>query len=99
MWTTRSIRRCSQDELSRSYWPNGPLSNLVDSFWLYEGSPPQHQRERVLPTGCVELSINLRDNALHIYAPQTDNHVQHMQGPLIGGPRSRCFIMDTSNPA
>ena len=47
--------------------PKPPLSKFVDSFWLYEGQATQHKTERILPTGTLELVINLRQNELRFY--------------------------------
>jgi hypothetical protein len=40
--------------------PRPPLSGLVESFWLYDGYAPPHAMERVLPSGTIEIVINLR---------------------------------------
>jgi hypothetical protein len=40
---------------------------FVDNFWLYEGYEPEHKTERILPTGTLELVINLRQNELLFY--------------------------------
>lgn len=45
----------------RTYIPQPPLSDLVEMFWLYEGFA-QPAKERALPTGTVELVINLRND-------------------------------------
>ena len=43
------------------YWtagPSAPLAHLVDAIWVYRGYAPAHARERVLPSGTVELIIS-----------------------------------------
>ncbi|HEX8691955.1 MAG TPA: AraC family transcriptional regulator [Longimicrobium sp.] len=47
--------------LHRAVVPPPPLSELVALLWLYEGYAPPHARERLLPTGTVELVIDLRE--------------------------------------
>ena len=40
--------------------PRPPLSDFIELLWLFEKPTPSHGTERVLPTGTVELVINLR---------------------------------------
>lgn len=42
-----------------SYIPTPPLSNFVESFWHLEDWDLPHKQERVLPTGTMELVIDL----------------------------------------
>jgi AraC-like DNA-binding protein len=39
--------------------PRDPLGDFVDFFWTYEGYLPPHKRERLLPTGTMELVFRL----------------------------------------
>jgi hypothetical protein len=55
------------DTIFDFYKPQPPLSQFVDSFWLYEGDATQHDSERILPTGTLELVINLRQDELRFY--------------------------------
>lgn len=47
---------------SCAYIPNPPLSNFVDYFWYVEGWDLPHTRERLFPTGRMELVIDLSRN-------------------------------------
>jgi hypothetical protein len=55
------------DTLFNFYQPKPPLSKFVDNFWLYEGDPAENKTDRILPTGTLELAINLRQNELSFY--------------------------------
>jgi AraC-like DNA-binding protein len=55
------------DTVFNFYKPKPPLSKFVDNFWIYEGYEPEHKTERILPTGTLELAINLRQNELRFY--------------------------------
>ena len=57
-----------------TYHPQPPLADVVEQFWLYEGVPPAHARERRLPSGTMELVISLRDETLR------PDHKQSQQG-------------------
>ncbi|MGZ3340422.1 MAG: AraC family transcriptional regulator [Reyranella sp.] len=70
----------------RRHVPRSPLSEFVELLWLFESAAPSHVSERVLPTGTVELVINLREGAGSFDS-------------VIAGPHSRFFVLDTSQPS
>jgi AraC-like DNA-binding protein len=84
---------------SRFHIPSPPLSRFVTSFWLYEGPAPQHQRERLLPTGTTELVINLRANALHVAGRQQAERFTRHCGAIVCGPHSEYFVIDAAEKA
>lgn len=47
--------------------PAAPLSQFVEYLWLYEGLVPTHKKEKLLPSGTMELIIDLRDHPKHTY--------------------------------
>ncbi|MCI0691871.1 hypothetical protein L0337_07665 [candidate division KSB1 bacterium] len=66
-----------------TYIPQPPLSDFVEVFWLYEGFT-QPVKERALPTGTVELVINLRDDRLQVFDRRNADH--SFPGAMICGP-------------
>jgi AraC-like DNA-binding protein len=64
------------------YVPQSPLSNFVERFWYWKGHSVSHSRERILPTGTVELVIDLR-------GARTSRSV-------VSGPRSKSSIIERS---
>jgi hypothetical protein len=50
----------------RSYTPAPPLGDFIGRFWLCSDAPPD-PRERILPSGTIELVVNLRDDEIRIY--------------------------------
>lgn len=73
------------DTIFNFYKPKPPLSNFVDNFWLYEGHQETEQKiERILPTGTLELVINLRQNGLRFYdAAHSENSCY--SGAIVSG--------------
>jgi AraC-like DNA-binding protein len=63
--------------------PRGPLSEFVQSIWLYEGEAPEHARDRRLPTGGVDLIVSLRDHSIY---PDV----------VVSGPFTHAFTLDTA---
>ena len=69
------------------HFPGPPLSDFVEMLWLYEGFTISHTKERLLPTGTVDLVVNLRED-------QPD-----FRTPIVVGPHSEHSMLDTSHEA
>ena len=83
----------------RMYVPAPPLSDFVELIWLYEGYRQPHLKERVLPTGTVELVINLCDDVARVYDREKTDRFQTYPGSLVSGAHSRFFVIDTAEQA
>ena len=79
------------DTIFNFYKPKPPLSKFVDSFWLYEGYEPEQNTERILPTGTLELVINLRQNELRFYDAERPENCSHLSGAVVSGASGRGF--------
>jgi AraC-like DNA-binding protein len=77
----------------RTYTPGPPLDECVERFWLCSDTP-SHPRERILPSGTVELVINLSDDEIRIYAPLHPECPRRYSGAVVSGPYSGCFLID-----
>jgi hypothetical protein len=87
------------DTIFNFYKPKPPLSKFVDNFWLYEGYEPEHKTERILPTGTLELVINLRQNELRIYDAEGAENCYRLSGAVVSGASGRGFAPDTAEEA
>src|SRR5215510_8841876 len=67
------------------YQPKPPLSKFVDKFWLYESREARHKTGRILPTGTLELVINLRQNELRFYDAERPENCSRFSGAIISG--------------
>lgn len=83
----------------RTYVPTPPLAEFVESIWLYDGYAPPHAMERVLPSGTIEIVINLRGEPLRIYDLGASGQRECFQGPLVSGTYSEQFAIDTAQQA
>jgi AraC-like DNA-binding protein len=83
------------DTIFNFYKPKPPLSKFVDSFWLYEGNVPDQKTERILPTGTLELVVNLRQNELRFYAAERPD-CSRFSGAIVSGASGRSFAPDTA---
>lgn len=82
--------------LARSYVPASPLGDFVHSFWHSENPAPSHFKERILPTGTIELVINLHDDELRIYDAARPGYYRRFPGGLVSGTYGRFFVIDTA---
>jgi AraC-like DNA-binding protein len=87
------------DTILNFYKPKPPLSKFVDNIWLYEGYEPEHKTERILPTGTLELVINLRQNELLFYDVERSENCSRFSGAIVSGASGRGFAPDTSEAA
>jgi AraC-like DNA-binding protein len=85
--------------VARFRCPGPPLAGLVDRLWYFSGYSAPHARERALPTGTIELVINLRDDPMRIFRDETDVTGQQFRDAVVCGPQSGYFVLDTSSPA
>lgn len=83
----------------RTYIPRPPLSEFVELFWFYEGYDPPHARERVIPTGTMQLIFNLREDELRVYDRRDHHRFQSFGGALISGAHTEFVVIDAANQA
>jgi AraC-like DNA-binding protein len=84
------------DTIFNFYKPKPPLSKFIDNFWLYEGQEAEHKTERILPTGTLELVINLRKNELRFYDAERPENCSRFSGAVVSGAHGRGFAPDTA---
>ena len=96
------------DTIFDFYKPKPPLSKFVDNFWLYEGYGPEQkgeghvgsvrsqeeEGERILPTGTLELAINLRQNELRFYDAERPENCSRLSGAIVSGASGHGFTPD-----
>ncbi len=87
------------DTIFNFYKPKPPLSKFVDNFWLYEGYEAEHKTERILPTGTLELVINLRQNELLFYDAERPENCSNFSGAIVSGAHGRGLAPDTAEEA
>jgi AraC-like DNA-binding protein len=81
------------------YKPRFPLSNFVDSIWYFDGPMQSHKKDRMLPDGSMDLVINLVDDEIRVYHKERHDECRSFRGPVVGGPYSEAFVIDTAEQA
>jgi AraC-like DNA-binding protein len=77
----------------RSYTPGPPLGDFIGRFWLCSDKP-SHPRERILPSGTIEMVFNLCDDEIRIYGPAHHDRCTRFSGAVVSGAYSSFFVID-----
>jgi AraC-like DNA-binding protein len=75
-----------------------PLGEYVEYLWSLSDAPP-HQHERILPSGTLELVINLHEDEFRIYDPLQGGRCRRLAGAIVSGAYARHFVIDTREHA
>jgi AraC-like DNA-binding protein len=78
--------------------PVPALSPFVDHLWCLSDAP-MHQLERVMPSGTLELVINLAEDEFRIYDRDDPQRYTRFAGAMVSGAYSRYFVIDTREHA
>ncbi|QDT27318.1 transcriptional activator FtrA [Gimesia panareensis] len=82
---------------SRTRFKN-PLDRFVKCLWHSAGEHRDWQRERILPTGSVDLVFKLQeDRPVQVFDPAGEKALS-FSGATVSGAYSRHFALDTSRP-
>lgn len=74
------------------------LRPWVDKLWALRDAP-EHTRERILPSGTLELVINLHEDELRIYSASDGEVCRRLGGAIVSGAYDRFFGIDTREHA
>jgi AraC-like DNA-binding protein len=82
----------------RCYQPGSPLDGFVENLWSLSDAPP-HARERILPSGTLELVINLHEDEFRIYDTADSLAPKRLRGAIVSGTYRGPFVIDTEEHA
>ena len=71
--------------------PKPPLSKFVDSLWFYESDVVESNTQHILPTGTLELAINLRQDELLFHDSEHPEDCLRFSGAVVSGAHARRF--------
>jgi hypothetical protein len=58
-----------------------------------------HSKERIIPSGTIELVINLRENEFRIYDPRHPMRCKRFSGAIVSGTYEGAFVIDVEQHA
>jgi AraC-like DNA-binding protein len=67
-----------------SHQPAPPLEDFIHNFW-HCADAPALPRVRILPSGSIELIVNLREDEIRIYDPAQPEGYQRLPGIVVSG--------------
>jgi AraC-like DNA-binding protein len=76
--------------------PAGALAPFVESIWYFESASFAHERERILPTGAMQLLVNLEEDELRTYHGPGYTDVMRLPGAALSGTYRDHFAIDTA---
>jgi AraC-like DNA-binding protein len=76
--------------------PRPPLSQFVHLLWLYDGYTQAHAKERVLPTGEMQIVVNLLEDRTCIYDREDTDRCQTFRGSVLSGAHSEYQVISTA---
>lgn len=73
--------------------PGPAIAGHVAYLWSLRDSPA-HALERIVPSGTLELVVNLHDDEIRVYDPRGAIH-HRLSGAVVSGAYRRFFVIDT----
>lgn len=74
--------------------PHGLPGEFIQSIWLHDGTSSKQGQELRLPTGAVELVLNLREDCFFLSDATGARRVY--PGALVVGPHQRAYVLDSA---
>jgi AraC-like DNA-binding protein len=75
--------------------PRHPLSEFIDYLWLLQDSEAPRQ-ERILPSGTIELVVNLHEHEIRIQDPESPERYRRFSDAVVSGTYSCPFVCDAT---
>jgi AraC-like DNA-binding protein len=79
--------------LFRTFTPSPPLDRFVEYLWAYSDAP-SHSQERILPSGTLELVVNLEEDEIRICDPEQPERYNRYRGAIVSGTYQSYFVID-----
>ena len=76
--------------------PSGPLAPFVESIWYFTSDRFAHERERILPSGSMQLLVNLDEDEIRTYRGPGYSTVERVSGAALSGTYHGHFAIDTA---
>jgi AraC-like DNA-binding protein len=83
----------------RTYTPGSPLTSLIDCFWYARDLDGDHAWERVLPTGAMQLVVNVRDDSVIVANDSHSNSSTRLPGTVLNGVYTQPLNLDAASRA
>jgi len=79
--------------------PGPPLDRHVELLTFYAGYAPQHQREKLIPDGAIQIIVDLTDRPKKLYASETSPLAVDFSRSWISGMQQRWIVIEAQPAA
>lgn len=79
--------------------PGPPLDRHVELLTFYAGFDPQHDREKLIPDGAIQIIIDLTDRPKKLYAGETSPLAVDFSRSWISGMQQRWIVIEAQRAA
>jgi hypothetical protein len=76
------------------HFPRAPLDRHVESLTFYAGFDPQHDREKLIPDGAIQIIVDLTDTPKKLYAGETSPVAVEFSRAWISGLQQRWIVIE-----
>ncbi len=81
------------------HFPKAPLDRHVESLTFYAGFDPQHDREKLIPDGAIQIIVDLTDTPKKLYAGETTELAVEFSRSWISGMQQRWIVIEAQKMA
>jgi AraC-like DNA-binding protein len=79
--------------------PGPPLDRHVEMLTFYAGFDPQHDREKLIPDGAIQIIVDLTDSPKKLYASETSELAVEFSRSWISGMQQRWIVIEAQRAA
>ena len=79
--------------------PGPPLDRHVELLTFYAGFDPQHDREKLIPDGAIQIIVDLTDRPKKLYAGETSPLAVDFSRSWISGMQQRWIVIEAQRAA
>jgi AraC-like DNA-binding protein len=79
--------------------PGPPLDRHVELLTFYAGFDPQHDREKLIPDGAIQIIVDLTDTPKKLYAGETSELAVEFSRSWISGMQQRWIVIEAQRAA
>ena len=79
--------------------PGPPLDRHVELLTFYSGFAPQHDREKLIPDGAIQIIVDLTDRPKKLYAGETSPFAVDFSQSWISGMQQRWIVIEAQHAA
>lgn len=81
------------------HFPGAPLDRHVESITFYSGFAPQHDREKLIPDGAIQIIVDLTEKPKRLFANESSAVAVEFSRSWISGMQQRWIVIEAQQAA